>query len=73
MKISMKKRKRKGDLSSIIIALVFVFICLIAIPLFKTFANSNADSANKSNTTYTTFADESNTASQSPSLMEPYK
>lgn len=73
MKISMKKKQRKGDLSTIIITLVFVFICLIAIPLFKTFANSNADSANKSNTTYTTFADESNTASQDPSVLQPYQ
>ena len=70
MKIT--KKQRKGDLSTIIITLVFVFICLIAIPLFKTFANSNADSANKSNTTYTTFAGDSDTASQDPSLAEPY-
>lgn len=36
-------KKRKGGLDSIIVTLMFILIVMISIPLFKTFANSNAD------------------------------
>lgn len=68
-----KKRNRKGDISQIIIALVFVIICLISVPLFKSMSNSNSTNAKNSNNTYNNFATDSDDfASGSASLDDPF-
>lgn len=58
-----KKRilNKKGDISAILVALVFVVIALIAIPAFKSMQNKNSESSKKSETQYNTFITETDT------------
>lgn len=67
------KRNRRGDISTIIIALVFVFICLVSVPLFKSLSNSNSSNAKTSNETYNTFASDSDSFTNGgASLEDPF-
>lgn len=43
-------KKRKGGLDSIIITLIFIFIVIISIPIFKVFSNSNAKTSQNAQT-----------------------
>lgn len=71
----MKKNflRRKGDISGIIVALIFVVICLVIIPAFKSLQNSNTSNAKKAESTYSTFVSGSLSSSVDASLENPYE
>lgn len=43
-------KKRKGGLDTIIVTLVFIFIVIVSIPVFKVFSNSSAKTSKNSQT-----------------------
>ena len=46
---TIKRKKRKGGIATIIITLVLVIICLVSIPLYKTFSKDAALQVEKGN------------------------
>lgn len=70
---SNKAKKRKDGIPYLVLTIVFLVICLISIPVFKTITNSNATNANASNTTYNTFSSDSDSFTNAgPSVENPY-